>query len=446
MAKLTGLEIYKLLPQTNCGDCNFPTCMAFAMQVAAKKVGLADCPHVSEEAKASLAEATAPPMRTVTIGAGDGAVTIGGETVLFRHEEKFHHPTALGIRVTDADDLEETIPRINELTFDRVGQDVAVDLVALEQTQDATGFAEAAQFAHEQSRFPLALMSEDPDGLRSALETTADGRPLVYAASSENADEMGELAQQFEVPLAVRADTFDGLADLTTRLKDAGVEDLVLDPAIQNEGDGLVKLTQLRRLALEQTFRPLGYPVMGLTTAEDPYREALQATTFVCKYGSLVLMSGMERWQLLPVITARFNVFTDPQVPNAVEPKLYTVGEPTADSPVLLTTNFALTYFTVETEVANSKVPAYIAVVGTDGLGVLNAYADDTLTGEAIAKAIQNLGAMDNVDHNTLVLPGLVAVLKGEVEDEAGVNVAIGPEEAAGIPAYLKSEWANGAN
>jgi len=446
MAKLTGLEIYKLLPKTNCGDCNFPTCMAFAMQVAAKKVGLEQCPHVSEEAKATLAEAAAPPMRTVTIGSGERAVKIGGETVLFRHEDKFHNPTALAVRVRDSEDVSQRLEQINGLKFIRVGKEVRVDLVALEQTQDGSKFVEAVKLAKSKTQLPLVLMSQDVGALEGALEIIADGRPLIYAATRENYQKLGELAKRFSSPLAVRAETLEELSFLTSELKKLGVEDLVLDPVVKDELDGLVKFTQLRRLALEKTFRPLGYPVMALIEAQDPYRETLQAITYVCKYGSLVVMSGAERWQLLPVLTARFNIFTDPQVPNAVEAKLYEVGEPTPESPVLVTTNFALTYFTVEGEVANSKVPAYIAVVDTGGLGVLNAYADDRLTGETIAKAVKAYGALERVKHNKLIIPGLVAVLKGEVEDEAGCEVIVGPEEAAGIPSFLRKEWQPSAN
>jgi len=181
--------------------------------------------------------------------------------------------------------------------------------------------------------------------------------------------------------------------------------------------------------------------VMVFTTGQDAVEEALQAIIYECKYASIVVMHGKQAWQLLPVLTARFNIFTDPQVPNAVEAKVYKVGEPSPDSPVLVTTNFALTYFTVEGEVENSKVPAYITAVETGGLGVLNSYADDKLTGETIAKAIKASGILTQVRHKKLIIPGLVAVLKGELEDEAGCEVVVGPEEAAGISNFLKTEW-----
>ena len=441
MAKLTGIGIYKLLPKTNCGECNFPTCMAFAMQVAAKKVALEACPYVSEEAKQELAESAAPPMRTVTLGSGPRAVQIGGETVLFRHEEKFHHPTALAICIRDTDDVAGEINSIHHLKFVRSGKPVSVDLIALEQAGDDGSFVAAAKQLRESTELPAVLMSSDLPALAGALEVLAERRPLVYAADKSNYQQVAQLSAKFKVPLAVKGETLEELAELTPKIKQAGAGDLVLAPAARGLRQGLTCLTQLRRLALEKTFRPLGYPVMVLTAAQDAVQEALEAIIYACKYACVLVMRGKQAWQLLPVLTARFNIFTDPQVPNAVEAKVYKVGEASADSPVLVTTNFALTYFTVEGEVENSKIPAYITAVETGGLGVLNSYADDKLTGETIAKAVKASGILTQVRHNKLIIPGLVAVLKGELEDEAGCEVVVGPEEAAGIPNFLKTEW-----
>jgi len=441
MAKLTGIGIYKLLPKTNCGECNFPTCMAFAMQVAAKKVALEACPYVSEEAKRELAESGAPPMRVVTVGAAPGAIQIGGETVLFRHEEKFHRAAALAIRVKDTQDVAAEVDSIHRLKFVRSGKPVQVELIALEQAGDAASYAKAAKTLCDRTSLAVVLMSSDDAALGGALESLAGRQPLIYAATGANLDAMAALAKKHKAPLAVKGETLDELADLTAKAKQGGIEDIVLAPALKNAGEGLTCLTQLRRLALEKNFRPLGYPVIALTTAEDPVQESLQAVVYTCKYASIVVMRGKEAWQVLPVLTARFNIFTDPQVPNAVEAKLYKIGEPTPDAPVLVTTNFALTYFTVEGEVENSKVPAYISVVETNGLGVLNSYADDKLTGETIAKAVKAQDALSQVRHKKVVIPGLVAVLKGELEDELGCEVVVGPEEAAGIPNFLKTEW-----
>lgn len=441
MAKLTGIGVYKLLPKTNCGECKFPTCMAFAMQVAAKKVALEACPYVSEDAKRELAESAAPPMRTVTIGAGPGAVQIGGETVLFRHEEKFHRPTALAIRISDTGDVAAEVNSIQALKFVRSGKEVRVELIALEQAGDGKSFLGAAKLIGERSQLPTVLMSADLSALADTLKVLAERRPLVYAADKGNHQELAQLCAKHKVPLAVKGETLEELAELTTKIKQTGVEDLILAPVVRNAGEGLTCLTQLRRLALEKNFRPLGYPVMVLTAAQDPVQETLQAIVHACKYASLLVMRGKEPWQVLPVLTARFNIFTDPQVPNAVEAKVYKVREPGPDSPVLVTTNFALTYFMVEGEVENSKVPAYITAVETGGLGVLNSYADDKLTGETIAKAIKASGVLTQVRHKKVIIPGLVAVLKGELEDESGCDVIVGPEDAAGIPNFLKTEW-----
>ena len=445
MAKLTGIEIYKLLPKTNCGDCNFPTCMAFAMQVAAKQVALEQCPHVSEEAKQALGEAQAPPMRTVKIGAGEREFATGGETVLFRHEEKFYHPTGIAIKVQDSlsdGELDERMERINRLNFVRVGEEIGVDLVAVEhQAGDGDRYAEVVERVRSKTDLPLVLLCPDPGALGPALEAAAGDRPLIWAATEENWEGMVELAAQHKLPLAIRAASLEGLAELTEKAKGKGVEDLVLDPQGRDPLDSLTKSILIRRLVLEKTFRPLGYPTLVFANNSSPPVEAAEATAYICKYGGIVVLNGTEPFEILPLLTVRQNIYTDPQVPNAIEAKLYEISEPGADSPVLFTTNFALTYFTVAGEVENSKVPAYISVADTEGLGVLNAYADDKLTAEVVIKTVKEQGAMERVDHNKLIIPGLVAVLRMEIQEESGWEVIVGPEDAAGIPHFLRTEW-----
>jgi acetyl-CoA decarbonylase/synthase complex subunit gamma len=444
--KLTGIDIYKLLPKTNCGDCHFPTCMAFAMQVAAKKVALEQCPHASAEAKAALGEAQAPPMRTVRIGTGEREFVVGGETVLFRHEERFYHPTGIAIRVPDnlgEQELAERVERINQLRFVRVGQEIGVDLVAVEHRGDGNSsrYAGVVERVRGRTKLPLVLLCPDPKALAPALESIAGSRPLVWAATPENWEEMSSLAARYKVPLAVRAPTLEGLVELVERVKGKGAEELVLDPGGRGLLENLTRLILIRRLALEKTFRPLGYPTLVFAESNSPMEEAAEATAYICKYGGIVVIEGVESWEILPLLTVRQNIYTDPQVPNAIEAKLYEVGAPNEESPVLVTTNFALTYFTVEGEVENSKVPAYIAVVNTEGLGVLNAYADDKFTAERIIKAVKDYGVMERVRHKKLIIPGLVAVLKMEIQEETGWEVIVGPEDAAGIPAFLRNEW-----
>lgn len=441
--KLTGIEIYKLLPRTNCGDCKFTTCMAFAMQVAAKKVALDQCPHVSLEAQAALGEAQAPPMRTVRIGRGSRELLIGGETVLFRHEEKFHHPPGIAISVgtelSDAE-LEERLRRINELRFTRVGQELAVDLVAIVHRGGDGRFRAVVERVKGQTELPFILLCPDPKDLAQALAVAGD-RPLIGPATDTNWEDMAALALEHRVPLTVRAPTLPGLADLVARIKEKGVEDLVLDPGGEEPHANFTRLTLIRRLALEKTFRPFGYPTLVFTHGGEPVAEAAEATVYICKYGGIVVLEGAAPWEVLPLLTVRQNIYTDPQVPNAIAAKLYEIGHPGPDSPVLVTTNFALTYYTVAGEVENSKIPAYIAVVDTGGLGVLNAYADDKLTAATVIKTVKEQGAMEKVRHNRLIIPGLVAMLRMEIQDETGWEVLVGPEDAATIPHYLRNEW-----
>lgn len=443
MAKrLTGLDIYKLLPRTNCGDCGFSTCMAFAMQVAAKKVALDQCPHASAEAKAALGEAQAPPMRTVQIGEGPYAWSVGGETVLFRHEEKFHRPCAVAVAIPDALPLEEVARRAQataDLRFVRIGQELRVNLVAVVHTGgDLPG---AVRTAREACPLPLLVACEDPDLAGKALEACRGARPLLYPATPHNYQAMGQLAKEFGCVLGVRAPGAEGLATLTPKVREMGVEDLVLDPAQDGFLDTLLELVRLRRLALRKVFRPLGYPTLVFARGSDPWDIVVQATAYICKYASVLVLPEVGPEVLLPVLTVRQNLYTDPQVPLAIEAKVYEVGQPGPDSPVLVTTNFALTYFTVEGEVERSRVPAYIAVVDTGGLGVLNAYADDRLTAETIVKTLRSYGIMERVNHKKIIIPGLVAMLKGEIEELSGWEVIVGPEDAAGIPAFLKNEW-----
>ncbi len=442
---LTGLQIYKLLPKTNCGDCNFPTCMAFAMQVAAKKVSLDQCPHVSEEAKAQLAEASAPPMKLVSIGSDENKLEIGQETVLFRHKEKFYHPTGVAILIEDAlanDELDKEVNSINQLKFTRVGEEIGVNLVALQhKSASAEEYADLAGKITEKVALPLILICQNPSIVEPALKVIGNKKPLIYCANKENVEKMAPLAKQYNCPLAVYAENLEELVDFVQNIKKLGVDDLILDPGTRKTRSALEYLTKLRRLAVEKVFRPLGYPTIMFTNDEDPFQEVAQAATYVCKYANIVVIKAKQPWQILPLLTVRQNIYTDPQVPNAVEPKLYEIGAVTPDSPVIVTTNFSLTYFTVESEVGNSKVPTYISVVETEGMGVLNAYAGDKWSAEKIAKTLEQQKVREKVNHNTVIIPGLVAVFRAELIDEFGWNILVGPEEAARIPSFLKNEW-----
>ncbi|MBI3947153.1 MAG: acetyl-CoA decarbonylase/synthase complex subunit gamma [Armatimonadetes bacterium] len=441
---LTALEIYKNLPKTNCKECGFPTCLAFAMQIAQKKVELGKCPHVSEAGKAALEGASAPPIRLVTIGAGGKKLQIGQETVLFRHEETFHHPAGLAIEVSDAlgdAELDAAIREVDALQFERVGTTIEIDLLALRhESGDPARFRQAAEKAKAGCRYPLVLMSEDPEALAQALEATKDDKPLVYAATHDNYEKVAALAKAAACPLAVRAEGPEELADLTQKVAALGVQDLVLDPGSASLAKGLADHTTIRRAALRKTYRALGYPTIAFAASGDPYQETAEAATYMAKYAGIVVMKGRERWQIMPVLTARYNIYTDPQKPIQVQPGVYAIGDVTPNSPVLLTTNFSLTYYTVAGDVENSRVPSYIVVADTEGTSVLTAYASEKLTADRVAAMLtEDGGIKDKVSHKKIIIPGLIAVMTAKLKDNSGWDVVVGPKESAGIPKLLRA-------
>ena len=445
---LTGMQIYKLLPKTNCKDCGFPTCMAFAMQVAAKQKALTDCPHLSEEAKAALSESSAPPMKLVKVGP-EGDTTkpqfqIGQETVMFRHEEKFHRPCGIAVRVAanlaDAE-VDALVQAINKAVFLRVGQTLKVELVAVE-LDGASDPAGRAKRVADKSKVPLILMGKDPAAMKNALEAIKDKKPLIYRADALNIEPFAEMAAGAKAPLAVHGKTLEELADLSKKAKDKGVEDILLSFDAAKPGETLRSLTIARRAALKKNFRPFGFPAIVDASASSPEHEAVAASTFAAKYAGIVIVNSLEPWVILPVMTTIQNIYTDPQVPNAVEAKLYEVGNVNENSPVLFTTNFSLTYFSVESEVERSKVAAYICVVDTEGLGVLNSYAGDKISAEKVVKTLLAQKVAEKVKHRKLIIPGLLPVFRAEIEDTSEwKEVIIGPENAREIPGFLTSGW-----
>lgn len=439
---LTAVQVYKHLPKTNCGDCGVPTCLAFAMQLVQKKASLDACPHVTEEGKSALEGASAPPMRTVTIGTGDNEIKIGGETVMFRHDETFHNQSGIAARVSnELDDaaLDERLEKIAELKFVRVGLDIAVDMVAVEdKVGSPDSFKNTVNKVCEKLPHALVLSSENPDSIAAALEVCADRKPLLHAATADNIDKMIELAKEKGCPLAVKADSLEEIADLTQKCADAGLQDLVLDVTREKTGDAIQDLTRARRAALKKAFRPLGYPAMTFTTTDDPFGEPSQASAYVAKYSGIVAMNCVENWQALPVLTVRQNIYTDPRKPIQVEPGIYEVGAPNEDSPLLVTTNFSLTYYTVEGEVEASRVPARIAVIDTEGTSVLTAWAAEKLTPDMVAKMLNGEEVTGKLNHKNVIIPGYIAVMSGKLEDESGWKVVVGPREASGIPKFLK--------
>jgi acetyl-CoA decarbonylase/synthase complex subunit gamma len=444
---LSGLQIYKLLPKTNCKDCGFPTCLAFAMKLAAQQVELDTCPHVSDEAKESLSAASAPPIRLVKLGTGDHEFQVGNETVMYRHEKTFFNKPGLALRILDTEDpaaIESKVAQVHEYSVERVGIHMAFDAIALDNASgDAAKYADLVKSVRGKTDLPFVLISTNADALKAALEVEGGHKPLIYAATTDNWEAMAALAKSGNAALAVLSKNgLDELADLAQKLSDAGVSDLVLDPGSRDLGTSLQQLTQLRRLALKQGFRTLGYPIITLPcqVADSEEGEIVAASQYIAKYAGIVVMDHFDPATAYPLLTLRLNIFTDPQKPISVDPGIYEFNNPTADSPMLTTTNFSLTYFSVAGELDGSGIPAWLVICDAEGMSVLTAWAAGKFDAETIAKAVKAFGAGDKISHKKITLPGHVAVLSGELEDELpGWEIQVGPREAVDIPAYLKA-------
>ncbi len=446
---LTGLEIYKLLPQTNCKECGLPTCLAFAMKLAAKQAELKACPYVSEDSKAKLEAASAPPIRLVQM-LGDGTkLEVGNETVLFRHEKTFYHRPGLFLRLKDTDDAETLKARAAEADAyraDYVGISLGLDGFAVEAASgDPARYKNAVAAVASASTKPLILIASTPELAKAGLEACPGRRPLIHAAASDTWQAMAEVAKSAKAPLAVRAENLEALAELTSQLAKAGVEDLVLDPAVTGHRDSLHTLTHIRRLALKKLFRPLGYPVITFPGADGPSEAALLAAQHIAKYAALVVLESFDPAMLYPLLVLRQNIYTDPQKPIQVQPGIYEINAPDAKAPVLVTTNFSITYFSVANEVEGSGWPAWLVVTDAEGMSVLTAWAAGKFDAERIAKAVKGFGVAEKIGHQRLIIPGQVAILSGELEEELpGWQIMVGPREAVDIGGFLKAMWPNG--
>jgi len=439
---LTGLQIFKLLPKTNCKKCGMPTCLAFAMALAQKKAKLEDCPFASDEAKAALAEASAPPIGLVKFGKGDYEVQVGQETVMFRHEEKFYNPTVIAVNVSDkltGDALKQRMEKINSLQFERVGTKIMVKAVAvINDSGSVDTFAQTAQAVHKACSLAMILYSDSPEALAAAAGKVAESVPLLGVARSDSAEAVAKIAKEHNCPVIAEGNSVDELAELTETIKSAGVENIVLTLKGKSLKEQMYGLTKIRALALKKTFRPLGFPTMSCVLKGSAAEQSARAISLICKYSSIVVVETVENWAILPMLTAIMNIFTDPQKPVQVESKVYPIGEVTKDSPVLFTTNFSLTYYTVESDVEASRVPSYIVVIDTEGTSVLTAYSGDKLNEKAVADTMKKHDVESLVNHRKLIIPGYVAVMSGKLEEETGWEIMVGPRESSVLAKYLQ--------
>jgi acetyl-CoA decarbonylase/synthase complex subunit gamma len=417
------------------------------MSLAAGKAELAACPYVSDEAKAELADASAPPISIVEIGTGERKLKIGGETVLFRHEKTFLNPTGIAVLVTDEMTDEEVggrLERFKTLEYERVGLTLRADLIAVKSVSgDAGKFETLATRVKNETDAGMILMTEDTGVIQAGLNVCADRKPLLYAATKDNVDQMADIAKGAGCPLGVRGDGLDEVADLTTKLTDGGLKNLVIDSGARGIKKAFEDQVFVRRGALLKKFKPLGFPTITFPCemTDDFMKETLIASMFIAKYGAIVVLSDLQGEGLFPLLLARMNIYTDPQRPMATSPGIYEIGGPTDDSPVLVSCNFSLTYFIVSGEIESSRVPAWLVIVDTEGLSVLTAWAAGKFVGDAIGMAMKKCGITDKVKHKKVIIPGYAAAISGDLEEELGDwEVMVGPRESAHIPAYLK-EW-----
>jgi len=435
---LSGLQIFKLLPRTNCKECGHPTCLAFAMKVATKAASIDQCPDASDEAKAQLGAAAEPPIRSVRVGPDPSPLLLGGETVCYRHERTFINPTAIGIGVPDnqsAEELRANVARISAYEVHRVGERLAVDMIWLEAA--GGDFVAAARTVRDAWAGAVVLDSPEPQALRSAAQELRGRRPVLFAGAGQSLDFLVTAALDTGSVLALSADSAEKLAGLTERAAAAGLRDLMLHVAGSSAALRLQQHTIIRRAALRKSFRPLGYPVlMTVGSSEDATAAALVG---ICKYASAILLPELDEALLYPLLTLRQGIYTDPQKPIQVEPGVYPVGSPGPESPVFLTTNFSLTYFLVSGEIENSGTSGHLVVHDCEGMSVLTAWAAGKLSAEKVANFIKASDLPGKENGRTLVIPGYAAVISGELEEcLPGFSVRVGPREAVDIPAYVK--------
>lgn len=456
---LTGIQIYKLLPRTNCKECGYPTCLAFAMKLAAKQVELAACPYVKEESKTQLAESSAPPIRLVTVKTASNEFSAGNEVVLFRHEKTYYHKPGLFIRVRDVDSLDKIQSKVSQVeayAVGYVGIDLKIDGFAVEAAAGNTAaFTGAVKAVREISQKPLLLLSKDPAMIAAGFSALSSNgltteRVLIYGVDENNWEGMADLAKQHQASLAVIGNTLDAIAALTEKIKAKGVEDLVLDPYSRELNSSLAANTLIRRLAIKKNFRALGYPTILFAdetqdgVPADPIREGIVATQGIAKYAGFIVLSTCAPDVIYPLLVLRQNIYTDPQKPIQVQPGLYEINSPRPEDPVLVTTNFSITYFSVANEVEGSGLRAWLLVVDAEGMSVLTAWAAGKFDADRINKAFKQFNVADKVSRKQVVLPGHVAVLSGEVEEALpGWEIRVGPREAVDLPRYMKQALNN---
>jgi len=441
---LTGIQIQKLLPKTNCKECGSNTCLAFAMKLAAKKTELSACPYASEEAKRILGAASEPPVRNITLGA-DSSLQTGGETVLYRHEKTFVHQTLFAVNINDTDPqgtIDSTLKKINDYVLERAGEALRIDMVCISQNgNDHEAFAALAKKAMHTAKKPLILRSPDISALRLAAEAVKGTHSVLVSSALDRLDELKKIAEDNEHNLALSSSDLDALAAASATLKESGFKNIVLDLQNSTPAEQFQLNSIARRMALRTNFKPLGYPTVHFIGSDDLMENVISATIEINKYGGICVFPVFDPALFASLMTVRLNIYTDPQKPIQVEPKIYAIGEPTPESRVFVTTNFSLTYFIVSSEIENSGISAWLVVPECEGMSVLTAWAAGKFSGAGIAKFCKETGLENQVKSREIIIPGYVAQISGELEENLpGWKVIVGPQEAADIESFVKAQ------
>ena len=443
---LTGIQILKKLPKTNCKECGFSTCMAFAMKVAAGQADINACPYVDPAVKEEIAEASAPPVKKVELGGGEYTYFLGGESVLFRHDKRFENPPLIGTFISTKMQEEEILRRIElykKLKWERVGITLKPEILFLQDEENGGKLVEITRKVRSELPWvALVLASSETKILREAIEVCGDFKPLIYGAGSQNFEELSKLSIETQAPLTIIGESLDEISELSEKALKKGLRKLVLDPGSQGVRELFEDLIIIRKTAVKNRFKPFGFPVITF-----PYRytssylfEALIASALICKYSSIIILSDLKPEALFNLLVERMNIYTDPQKPLVVEEGIYPINGPDENSLVAITCNFALTYFIVNGEIEASRVPTWLLIKDTDGLSVLTAWAAGKFGADTIAPFIKKCGIEEKIKHRKLIIPGYLAGIKGELEEELpGWEIIVGPREASGIPAFFKN-------
>jgi len=462
--ELSPIDVYMLLPKTNCKECGEENCMAFAAKIVNREVALELCKPLlkkeHEKQYTQLSEMLKPPIKEVTIGVGDYATKVGGKLVMYRHEFAYFNPTAIAIDVTDEMSEEEVMARVKKtenFKFEYIGQILRLNMIAIRSTSgNPEKFKATVKKVAEATKLPLILCSFDPKIMEAGLAAASKMRPLIYAATKDNWKEMAELSLTYDCPLAVFVpNDLRLLRSLVKTLLEYGVKDLALDPGtFVGEGlaDTIDNFTMIRRAATKKGDELFGFPLIGTPivawlekekVSEDlaKWNEAYTASMLITRYADLLIFHSIDGWVLLPNVILRQNIYTDPRKPVAVEPGLKIFGKPDENSPVMMTTNFALTYYTVASDIESAGINCYLIVVDTEGIAVDSAVAGRKLTAEKVAEAIKTVKVEEKVKHRKLIIPGKAARLSGEIEELSGWQVMVGPRDSSDIPKFLQEKW-----